>query len=167
MTDLSVFTPLTTVVGPPSPSQSPTVRLSSSKSSHPGRLEEPVSSAGPELEIVTSSLLALISTSLGGRVQSRAPVRPLTTSLSLIRFNTEEFSIEANHHNIVLINHLSLRVDLYSPDTGDLVGGFHLMNSASPRCSDLTGRLLCVGFKQNIEVWDLEDIIISCQCLGF
>ena len=84
----------------------------------------------------------------------------------LIRFNTEEFSIEANHHHIVLINHLSLRVDLYSSETGDLAGGF-LLNSESPRCSDLTGRLLCVGFKQNIEVWDLEDIIISCQCLGF
>ena len=69
----------------------------------------------------------------------------------------------ANHHNIVVISNLS-RVDLYSPDTGDLRGGFHL-NTESPMCADMTGRLLSVGFKQNIEVWDLEDIIISCQCL--
>ena len=96
------------------------------------------------------------------------PVGTFTLSLAytvfLLRFNTDEVNIEANLHNIVVINNLSRRVDLYSPQTGDRLGGFHL-TTESPSCSDLTGRLLCVGFKQNIEVWDLEDIIISCQCL--
>ena len=116
--------------------------------------------------IVTSSLLRAGSklTLLGGQQSALSTSLALHSQLLLIRFNTEEVNIEANHHNIVVISNLSRRVDLYSPDTGDLLGGFHL-NTDSPMCADVTGRLLCVGFKQNIEVWDLEDIIISCQCL--
>ena len=71
MTDLSGFIILETLVRlgalafPPSPS--PTLRSSLSEFSHPGRLKAPVSSAGPEKEIATSSLLTATSTSLGGR----------------------------------------------------------------------------------------------------
>ena len=80
--------------------------------------------------------------------------------MNIFRFSTDEFSIEANEHQIVVINNISLKADIYNSSTGALLG-YLLLEAEGPVCSDLVGKLLFVGFKPNIEVWDLEDICIS------
>jgi len=72
------------------------------------------------------------------------------------RCSTEECFLEANENQIVVINRISLKVDIYDSTNGDFVCDF-LLTSEAPVCSDMVGNLLFVGFKQDIEVWDLKN----------
>ena len=106
--------------------------------------------------IVSSSSLNHIQTI--GRSQTEGESTGI--NIFIIRCSTEECFLEANENQIVVINRISLKVDIYDSTNGDFVCDF-LLTSEAPVCSDMVGNLLFVGFKQDIEVWDLKDLFIS------